>query len=135
MNEFRVIYHQQTCPDCRLDNITEQEIQTTDGFTETALICGDCGAAWPVACIAEHLEPARPSPNGHPVVRAHLVLRIDGYPPAAEAARRWYWCPKCDRYLTGTELAAIPILHYTPGPTRKITGYDLRSHTAPEVTS
>jgi len=135
MSEFRVIYHQQVCPDCRSGNITENEVQTTDGLTETALICGDCGAAWPVACIAEHLEPARPSPDGHPDIRAHLVLRIDGYPPATEAARRWYWCPKCGSYLTGTELAAIPILHYTPGPARIITADDLRPATASEVTS
>ena len=134
MNEFRVIYHPQTCPDCKSDNITENEIQTTDGLTETALICGDCGAAWPVACIAEHLEPARPSPDGHPVVRAHLVVRTDGHPPATKADRRCYWCPKCDRYLTGTELTAIPFLHYTPGPARIITADDLRPDTAAEVT-
>jgi hypothetical protein len=135
MSEFRVIYHQQTCPDCKSDNITEQEIQTTDGLTETALICGDCGAAWPVACIAEHLEPASPSPDQQAVVRAHLVLRIDGRSPAIGAARRWYWCPSCDAFLTGTELAAIPIVHYTPGPARIITADDLRPATAPEVTS
>ena len=121
MSEFRVIYHQEVCPDCRSGNITENEIQTTDGLTETALICGDCGAAWPVACVAEQLEPARTSPAARP----HLVLQIDGYPPATEAARRLYWCPACDTYLTGTELASTPALHYTPGPDRVITQADL----------
>ena len=134
MSEFRVIYHPQTCPDCKSGNVTEQEIETTDGLIETALICGDCGAAWPVACVAEHLEPARPSANGH-AARPHLVLRIDGYPPDAETARRWYWCPKCGGYLTGPELIASPILHYTPGPARRTNGEDLRPATAPEVTS
>jgi hypothetical protein len=121
MSGFRVIYHQQVCPDCKSDNITENEIPTTDGVSETALICGDCGAAWPVACVAEQLEPART----HPAARPHLVLRIDGRPPAAEAAKRLYWCPACDTYLTGTELAAGPALHYTPGPDRVITQADL----------
>ena len=125
MSEFRVIYHQQVCPDCGSENITENEIQTTDGFTETALICGDCGAAWPVACVAEHLEPATTSPNGYAAERPHLVLRIDGCPPGAEAARRWYWCPSCDAFLTGTSLASAPALHYTPGPDRVITQADL----------
>jgi hypothetical protein len=126
MSEFRVIYHQQTCPDCKSDNITENEIQTTDGLTETALICGDCGAAWPVACVAEQLEPARTDPAAPP----HLALRIDGCPPATAAACRLYWCPACDTYLTGAELASAPALHYTPGPDRVIT----RAHLTPGST-
>ena len=125
MSEFRVIYHQQTCPDCRSGNITENEIQITDGLTETALICGDCGAAWPVACVAEHLEPAAPAPHGQAAERPHLMLRIDAYPPDADPACRWYWCPSCDRYLPGSELASYSVLHYTPGPNRVITQADL----------
>jgi hypothetical protein len=125
MSEFRVIYHQQLCPDCGSDNITENDIQTTDGYVETALICGDCGAAWPVACVAEQLESA---------ARPHLALRIDAYPPDAEPARRRYWCPSCDGYLTGAELAASRVLHYIPGPERIITAGDLRPVTTPEAT-
>jgi len=128
MSEFRVIYHQQTCPDCKSDNVTENDVETTDGFTETALICGDCGAAWPVACIAEQLEAAVPAPCD-PASRPHLVLRIDGCPPVTEAARRRYWCPSCDGYLTGAELATSPVLHYTPAPDRIITADDLRPAT------
>jgi transcription elongation factor Elf1 len=60
MSEFRVIYHARTCPDCGSDDVTEHDVEITDGSTETALTCGACGAAWPVACIAEQLEPAAP---------------------------------------------------------------------------
>lgn len=111
----RVIYHAHVCPDCGSDDVTQHEIQTTDGLTETALICEPCGAAWPVACIAEQLQPAAP----------HLALRIDGCPPASPAALRLYWCPSCDGYLTGTDLTTVPVLHYTPGPDRIITQADL----------
>ena len=125
MSEFRVIYHPPICPDCGSDNITEQEIETTDGLTETALICGDCGAAWPVACVAEHLEPARPSPTG-----------------TRRSGRTW-WCeptairppPRRTAAATGAPSAPVPdrhradrdpVLHYTPGPARIITADDLR---------
>ena len=50
---FRVIFHEPICPDCGSVHITEHDVETTDGLTETALICADCGAAWPVACVAE----------------------------------------------------------------------------------
>jgi hypothetical protein len=60
---FRVIYHPPVCPDCGSADITETDIQTTDGLTETALICRDCGAAWPVACIAEWGGPATTTPR------------------------------------------------------------------------
>jgi hypothetical protein len=50
---FRIILHEPICPDCGSVNITENEVETTDGLTETALICADCGAAWPLACVAE----------------------------------------------------------------------------------
>ncbi len=57
MSEFRVIPHEPVCPDCGSHNITTCDIDTTDGLSETALICAVCGAAWPVACIAEDLAP------------------------------------------------------------------------------
>jgi len=115
VSDFRVIYHERACPDCGSHDITEHDIQTTDGLTETALTCQACGAAWPVACICEHLSQA-----------AHLVLRIDARPPGTAAARRQDWCPSCDTYLPGTDLGAGPVLHYTPGPARLITSADLQ---------
>ena len=63
---FRVIYHQPVCPDCGSGQISTEDIDTTDGFTETAHICNDCGAAWPVACIAEHLRPETSPADRHP---------------------------------------------------------------------
>jgi hypothetical protein len=120
---FRVIYHQPVCPDCGSADINTEDIDTTDGFTETAHICHDCGAAWPVACIAEHLRPETSHDGRQPV--PHLVLRIDARPPGTGPAERLYWCPRCDRYLTGTELATASITHYTPGPDRTITQADL----------
>ena len=53
------------------------------------------------------------------------MLRIDARPPGTGPAGRLYWCPRCDLYLTGTELAATAIVHYTPGPDRTITEADL----------
>lgn len=50
---FRVIPHAAICPDCHSATVTTTEVDTGDGLTETALICADCGAAWPLACIAE----------------------------------------------------------------------------------
>jgi hypothetical protein len=50
---FRVIFHEPVCPDCGSDAITTEDIETGDGLTETAHICRDCGAAWPVACISD----------------------------------------------------------------------------------
>ena len=120
---FRVIYHEPVCPDCSSHDISTEDVRTTDGFTETAHICGDCGAAWPVACIAEHLRPET-SADVHQAA-PHLVLRIDARPPGTGPAGRLYWCPRCDVYLTGTELAATAIVHYTPGPARAITEADL----------
>jgi hypothetical protein len=112
---YRVIYHQPVCPDCGSADISTEDIDTTDGLTETAHICRDCGAAWPVACIAEQLRP-QTSSDDRPSA-PHLVLRIDARPPGTG----------CDLYLTGTELAATAIVHYTPGPDRTITEADLTS--------
>ena len=125
MSDFRVIYHAQVCPDCGSFDITDDEVETIDGFTETAFTCQACGAAWPLACIAEQL----PAPG--PAARPHLALRIDGCTPDAELADRRYWCPSCDTYLTGTDLAGQPAPHYTPGPDRVITPADLRPALTP----
>ena len=53
MNEFRVIFHTHLCPDCGSDDITEAEVETGDGITETAFICTACGEAWPLACVTD----------------------------------------------------------------------------------
>jgi hypothetical protein len=34
VNEFRVIFHTHVCPDCGSDDITESEVETSDGITE-----------------------------------------------------------------------------------------------------
>jgi predicted RNA-binding Zn-ribbon protein involved in translation (DUF1610 family) len=59
--DFRVIRHAPVCPDCGSYAITQEEIDLWDGTTETAYICTDCGAAWPIACIAEPLPWSRPT--------------------------------------------------------------------------
>jgi hypothetical protein len=62
---YRVIVHEPVCPDCVSDDITEEDVDTGDGLTETALICRHCGAAWPVACVTDwdtpRHQPARPA--------------------------------------------------------------------------
>lgn len=50
---LRVIFHEPVCPDCGSDSITTEEVDTGGGLTETALICGSCHLAWPVACISD----------------------------------------------------------------------------------
>ncbi|HLX49509.1 MAG TPA: hypothetical protein VKS82_14365 [Streptosporangiaceae bacterium] len=55
---YRVIPHPPLCPDCGSGDITTAEVDTTDGLREAAHICTVCGAAWPVACIAEQLPLA-----------------------------------------------------------------------------
>ena len=50
---YRVIVHEPVCPDCGSFDITEAEVDTGDGVTETALICRACGAAWPLACVSD----------------------------------------------------------------------------------
>ena len=57
MSGFRVIPHEPVCPDCGSHDITTTDIDTTDGLTEAAHICATCGAAWPIACVAEDLAP------------------------------------------------------------------------------
>jgi hypothetical protein len=53
VSDYRVIYHEPICPECGSTNITKNEVETGDSVTETALICRDCGTAWPLACIAD----------------------------------------------------------------------------------
>jgi hypothetical protein len=53
MSEHRVIYHPRYCPECESANVAVGEVDTGDGLTETALLCLNCGAAWPLACVAE----------------------------------------------------------------------------------
>ena len=55
---FRLIYHEPLCPDCGSDHIITCEVETGGGLAETAHICRKCGAAWPVACIAEWGGPS-----------------------------------------------------------------------------
>ena len=120
---FRVIYHQPVCPDCGSGQISTEDVDTTDGFTETAHICQRLRRR-----MAGRLHRRTPSARDHPRDRQsspHLVLRIDARPPGTGPAGRLYWCPRCDVYLTGTELATTAIVHYTPGPDRTITEADL----------
>jgi uncharacterized Zn finger protein len=64
---FRVIYHEPVCPDCGSSDTTEDEVETGDGLTETALTCRACGTAWPLACVTDwtHTVPA-PAPASAP---------------------------------------------------------------------
>jgi hypothetical protein len=50
---WRVLYHEQVCPQCGSADIDQEEVETGDGITEIALICRPCGCAWPVACVVE----------------------------------------------------------------------------------
>jgi hypothetical protein len=67
VNCFRVIYHEPVCPDCGSSDITEDEVETGDGLTETALTCRACGTAWPVACVTDWTATAStPAPSATP---------------------------------------------------------------------
>ncbi len=50
---FRVIHHEAICPECHSANVVIGEVDTGDGLTETAYLCGECGEAWPLACVTE----------------------------------------------------------------------------------
>lgn len=50
---FRVVYHPPLCPDCGSSDVVTEDVETGDGFTETALICRACGTAWPLACVCD----------------------------------------------------------------------------------
>ncbi len=54
---YRVLLHEQICPQCASADIDEQEVETGDGITEIALTCRVCGCAWPVACVVEWDTP------------------------------------------------------------------------------
>ena len=72
MTDFRVIYHEPICPDCGSFDITDDEVDTGDGLTETALICRTCGTAWPMACVTDWTTPARaadPASTTQPATR------------------------------------------------------------------
>ena len=49
----RVIFHEPVCPDCGSSDIDTEELDITDGLTETAFICANCHLAWPLACISD----------------------------------------------------------------------------------
>ncbi|HEY6274726.1 MAG TPA: hypothetical protein VIX86_00190 [Streptosporangiaceae bacterium] len=53
VSEPRVIYHPHCCPTCSSAAVAVADIDTGGGLIETALICLDCGDAWPLACVAE----------------------------------------------------------------------------------
>jgi hypothetical protein len=53
VNEFRVIFHPHFCPTCKSADVAVGDAETGDGITETALICLDCGDAWPLACVSD----------------------------------------------------------------------------------
>ena len=57
MNEFRVIFHEPICPECGSFDIDTDLVDTGDGLSETAHICGACGTAWPLACVADWSRP------------------------------------------------------------------------------
>ncbi len=54
----RVLYHPHVCPDCDSADVGQAEVDTGDGIIETALICRDCGTAWPVACVTDWQYPS-----------------------------------------------------------------------------
>jgi hypothetical protein len=50
---FRVIYHEPVCPECESRNVTTERVPLLDFMEEDAYVCGDCGTAWPLACISD----------------------------------------------------------------------------------
>jgi len=65
VDTYRVVYHPHVCPECGSANVTQAEVETGDGITETALCCQDCGAAWPVACVTDWQHPHSPEVTGY----------------------------------------------------------------------
>ncbi len=49
----RVIYHEPICAECGSFDVDKADVPTGGGITELALVCGACGAAWPVACVVD----------------------------------------------------------------------------------
>jgi hypothetical protein len=60
-NTCRVVYHPHICPDCGSHDVTETDVETGDGLTETALICRACGCTWPLACVTDWPAPTTPT--------------------------------------------------------------------------
>jgi hypothetical protein len=59
---YRVIIHPPVCPYCGSDDVTDEEVLTGDGMTETARFCLLCGSCWPLACVCEWpADPPRPT--------------------------------------------------------------------------
>ncbi len=53
----RVIYHEPICAECESFDVDKADVPTGGGLTELALVCGCCGAAWPLACVADWDTP------------------------------------------------------------------------------
>jgi predicted RNA-binding Zn-ribbon protein involved in translation (DUF1610 family) len=71
--KFRVIYHEPICPQCGSQAITTEEVETGDGYTETAYLCTACGEAWPLACVTDWATPPSPPRRqeaGHETLRS-----------------------------------------------------------------
>ncbi len=52
-HDYRVITHEPICPECGSFNVAVGDVETGDGITETALLCLECGDAWPLACVCD----------------------------------------------------------------------------------
>lgn len=50
---YQVVFHEPICPTCGSFDVTETDVDTGGGLTETALACRRCGQAWPIACVVE----------------------------------------------------------------------------------
>lgn len=59
---YRVIIHPPVCPDCGSDDVTDEDVETSDGVTETARTCRACGTAWPLACVCDWTRAHNPRP-------------------------------------------------------------------------
>ena len=77
--------------------------------------------------------PARTSPPAQASAAPHLVLRIDALPPYSAHSQRLYWCPRCDRNLTGAELRNLKSPHEIADRTRTITEDDLKPEPEPRA--
>ncbi len=51
--DLRLIEHTATCPECGSTDVGTDQVSLGDDIEETAYVCDDCGAAWPLACICE----------------------------------------------------------------------------------
>ncbi len=74
MSDFRVIYHEPICPECGSFDIDNDQVDTGDGLAETAHICGECGTAWPLACVTDWTATI-PAPTPQPPPDPGTVTR------------------------------------------------------------